>query len=264
VYASATLLAGGDAHEMILTRENNWFPDLTTIPESILNRATVMWLNYPNNPTGAIATAKMFQQAVDTASRYRIAVCHDAAYAMMGFDGYRPISYLQVDGAREVGVEINSFSKTYNMAGWRVGMAVGNRHIIGALREVKSNIDAGLPLPIQHMAIVALQGNQRIIDDSIFIYQTRRNKLVATLNEIGLDTNKPQAGLYLWARVPSGWDDKSLAAFLLDQKAILVTPGSSYGSGGDGYVRLSLTVPDRQLDHAVERLKGWHIPQRTA
>jgi LL-diaminopimelate aminotransferase len=220
-------------------------------------------LNYPNNPTGATADEKFFGEAIEFGLKNNIAICHDGAYSAMGFDGYKPISFLQVAGARESGIEINSLSKTFNMAGWRVGMAVGNRNIISALREIKSNMDAGLPLPIQHMAIAALLGRQDVVDRNAFTYQIRRNKLLPVLKEIGLRVTCPRAGLYVWAGVPTGWDGKSLAALLLQQKDLLLTPGDGYGPGGGDYVRLSLTLPDAQLDEAVSRLHGWHIPRQS-
>lgn len=260
VYAAATLLAGGDTHILVLTEENCWLPNLEEIPDDILHRASILWLNYPNNPTGATADETFFGRAIEFASKYRIAICHDAAYTAMGFDGYRPMSFLQLPGSREVGIELNSFSKTFNMAGWRVGMAVGNREIISALRDIKSNMDAGLPLPIQHMAIAALRGRQDVVDDNTSAYQQRRDKLIPVLKKIGLSVNKPRAGLYVWAGVPAGWGGDSFAAFLLEKKEILVTPGSGYGLGGDAYVRISLTVPDERLNEAVARLRGWKVP----
>jgi LL-diaminopimelate aminotransferase len=260
VYCNTTLLAGGDAHIMVLTERNAWLPDFDEIPEHVLRRASILWLNYPNNPTGATADERFFHKAIEFASKHRIAICHDAAYASMGFDGYKPLSFLQIPGAREVGIELNSFSKTFNMAGWRVGMAVGNKSIISALREVKSNVDAGIPLPIQHMAVAALRGRQDVVNSNAAVYQRRRDKLVPVLQKMGLRVNSPRAGLYVWAGVPDGWKGNSLASFLLDEKEIFVTPGSGYGPGGDSYVRLSLTLSDARLDEAVARLQGWTIP----
>ena len=260
VYSVGTMFAGGDSYYMPLLEENGWLPDLDAIPPDVAQRARVMWLNYPNNPTAAVASLDYFQRVVEFAKRYQIAVCHDAPYTEVAFDGYRPESFLQAAGAMDVAVEFHSLSKSYNMTGWRIGMAVGNARMINALMRVKSNLDSGIPQAIQYAAIEALTGPQDCIDENNRIYQRRRDRLVETLNRIGLPVVPPRASLYVWARVPEGYSSSELATMLLDEKDIVVTPGAGYGTYGEGYIRLSLTLSDTDLEEGIARLSGWHIP----
>jgi LL-diaminopimelate aminotransferase len=257
VYSVGTMFAGGECYFMPLLEENDFLPDFSAIPDEIARRAKLLWLNYPNNPTGAVAERAFFEEAVAFARRHDIAICHDGPYSEVAFDGYRPVSFLQAEGARDVGIEFHSFSKTYNMTGWRVGMAVGNARMIDALRRVKSNLDSGIPQAIQRMAIAALRGPQDCIAEHNAVYQRRRDRLVATLESLGLRVRPPKASLYVWARVPVGFTSASFAERLLDELSIVVTPGSGYGKHGEGYVRLSLTIPDERLEEAFRRLHSW-------
>jgi LL-diaminopimelate aminotransferase len=257
VYAVGTLFAGGESYYLPLREENGFLPDLDAVPPDVARRAKLLWLNYPNNPTGAVAGLDFFERAVAFARRHDLAVCHDGPYSEVAFDGYRPVSFLQAASAREVGVEFHSLSKTYNMTGWRIGMAVGNAAMIDALMRVKSNLDSGVPLAIQRMAIAALEGPQGCVEEHNAVYQRRRDRLVEALRALGLVMQPPKASLYVWARVPPGYTSMEFAARLLDDVGVVVTPGVGYGAAGEGYVRLSLTIPDDRLEEALRRLRGW-------
>ena len=260
VYGVGTMFAGAESYAMPLREENGWLPDLDAIPKQVAKDARVMWLNYPNNPTAAIATLDYYRKVVEFARQYDIAVLHDAAYSEVVFDGYRAPSFMEVDGAKEVGIEFHSLSKCFNMTGWRIAMAVGNADMIKALFKIKSNLDSGVPQAIQEMAMEALSGSQEPIAENNSIYQRRRDKLVDVLTEIGLRVTPPRACLYIWAGVPEGYTSAQFAQLLLEDLTIVVTPGSSYGKYGEGYIRLSLTTPDEQVDKGVELLKAWRIP----
>lgn len=263
VYAISTMFAGGSSYDLPLTAENNFLPDLDSIPEDVAQKAKVLWINYPNNPTAAVAEPEFFEQVVTFAKKFDIAVCHDGPYTEVAFDGYRPASFMEASGARDVGVEFHSLSKSYNMTGWRVGMAVGNAAIIDALKRVKSNLDSGIPQAIQRAAIEALTGPQDCIDRNNEMYQHRRDRLISTLNKIGIEAEPPKASLYIWAKVPEGYTSIQFAASLLDEANIVVTPGIGYGRNGEGYIRISLTVPDDRLDKALARLEEWHATKLT-
>ena len=257
VYSTSTILAGGEPYFMPLTEENKFLPDLEAIPHDIVEKAKILWLNYPNNPTGAVAGLDFFEKAIRFAEKYNLAICHDAPYTEVAFDGYRPPSLLQVPGAREVGIEFHSLSKTYNMTGWRIGMAVGNNQMINALFRFKSNLDSGVPQAIQQAAIEALTGPRDCIEERNAIYQRRRDRLAAALNDAGLKAMVPKASFYIWTRVPSGYTSIGFTAELLDKANIAVTPGVGYGSAGEGYIRLSLTLPDDRLEEGIKRLLAW-------
>ena len=257
VYSVGTWFAGGECHWMPLKEENGWLPDLDAIPEDAARQAKVMWLNYPNNPTGAIADLGYFKEVVDFAKAYDVAVMHDACYTDVTFDGYRHPSFLEVPGAMDVGVEFHSLSKTYNMTGWRLGMAVGNSEMINALLIVKSNLDSGVPQAIQYMGIEALNTSDEWIDERNAVYQRRRDKVLAALADIGLETDPPKASLYVWARIPEGYTSGEFAEALLDQCDIVVTPGAGYGPSGEGYIRFSLTIDDEQLEEGLNRIARW-------
>ena len=257
VYASGTLFAGGESHFMPLREENDWLPDFGAIPADTLRRAKVLWINYPNNPIGAVAPLSFFEEAVAFAKRHDLVVLHDNAYSEVAYDGYHAPSFLQAEGAREVGIEFLSFSKTYNMTGWRIGMAVGNRAVIDALMRVKSNLDSGIPQAIQRMAIEALQGDQSGVAANNAVLERRRNRVVEALRKIGLRVQNPKASLYIWARVPEGMTSVEFATRLLEEKAVVVTPGNGYGPSGEGYVRLSLTIPDDKLEIGLQRIAEW-------
>jgi len=257
VYPVSTTLAGGEPYYMPLTAKNNFLPDLEAIPEHAWERAKLLWLNYPNNPTGAVADLDFFNRVVELARQHDVAICHDGPYTEVTFDGYQPVSFLQADGAKEVGVEFHSLSKSYNMTGWRIGMVVGNPIMVDALKRIKSNLDSGIPQAIQYAAIEALTGSQDCIPKHNAIYQRRRDLVVEMLNSIGLEARLPEAGLYIWAKVPQGYTSVDLATDLLEKVGVAVTPGIGYGQNGEGYVRLSLTIPDASLVKGLSRLAEW-------
>ncbi len=256
VYSVGTVLAGGEPYYLPLTEENGFLPDLDAVPETIARDAKALWLNYPNNPTGAVADLEFFERAVAFARRNGLAVLHDGPYSEVAYDGYRPVSFLQATGGREVGIEFHSLSKSFNMTGWRIGMAAGNADVIDALMRLKSNLDSGIPQAIQRMAIAALDGPQDCIEEHNRIYEHRRDRLVAALAKLGLRLRPPKASLYLWARVPDGLTSVQFATRLLDEAGVVVTPGVGYGPSGEGYVRLSLTIPDERLEEGVRRMES--------
>ncbi len=257
VYSVGTMLAGGKPYYLPLTEQNNFLPDFSSIPEHLAKEAKLLWINYPNMPTGAVADLDFFNRTVEFARQHDLAVCHDTPYTEVAFDGYQPVSFLQADGAREVGVEFHSLSKTYNMTGWRIGMVVGNAMMVNALKTVKSNMDSGIPQAIQYAAIEALRGPQDCIQEHNTIYQRRRDLVVDMLNSIGMETKPPKATLYVWTKVPKSYNSVDFAADLLEQVGVVVTPGIGYGQSGEGYVRLSLTIPDAGLVKGLSRLAGW-------
>jgi LL-diaminopimelate aminotransferase len=257
VYGVSVMLAGGIPRYMPLTAENDFLPDFASIPEDIADKARMMWLNYPNNPTGAVADLPFFERAVEFARKHDIMVCHDNPYSDVAYDGYRPVSFLQANGAMECGVEFHSLSKTYNMTGWRIGMAVGNAGMIGALRTLKSNLDSGIPQVVQYAAIEAMTGPQDAIGQHNAVYERRRDLIVDVLTRMGLEARPPQASLYVWARVPEGYTSAEFAAELLMKVGVVVTPGNGYGEYGEGYIRLSLTLPDDEVVKGLTRLGEW-------
>ena len=254
VYAIGTMFAGGETYTLPLLEEHGFLPDLDAVPHDVASRAKLLWLNYPNNPTGAVASIDFFERAVSFAKRHDIAICHDGPYSEVAYDEYVPVSFLQAKGAMDVGIEFHSLSKSYNMTGWRIGMAVGNPKIIDALMRVKSNIDSGQSQAIQQMAIAALNGPQDCIEEHNAIYQRRRDKVVDALRKLGLQVTPPKASLYVWAKVPAGMTSAQFAERLLDEAAVIVTPGNGYGEHGEGYVRLSLTLPDDRVDEGLRRI----------
>ena len=259
VYSVGTLFAGGSSYKMPLLEENGWLPDLDAIPSDTARKATVMWLNYPNNPTAATAELDFFEEAVTFARRNEIAVMHDACYTEVAYEGYRPPSFMQVEGAKDVGLEFHSLSKTYNMTGWRLGMAVGNAEMIDSLMVVKSNLDSGVPQAIQRMGIEAMAKPLDSVEERNAVYQRRRDRVVAALRDLGLDVKPPRASLYVWARVPEGYTGAEFAEKLLEERDIVVSPGTGYGKYGEGYIRLSLTIADADLDRGLDRLKSWKV-----
>ena len=258
VYSIGTNLVGGIPYYLPISVKNNFLPDLDNIPINILEKTKILWLNYPNNPTGAVADLSFFNKAVEFAKKHDICICHDGPYSEVAFDGYSPVSFLQAEGAKDVGIEFHSLSKTYNMTGWRIGMAVGNAKVIAALKTIKSNLDSGIPQAIQYAAIEALNGPQNCIKEHNDIYQRRRDLIVDTLNKMGLEAKPPKASLYIWARVPKGYTSVEFANDLLDKVGVLVMPGVGYGNNGEGYIRLSLTIPDALLLKGLSRMAQWH------
>ncbi len=257
VYAISTRLAGGRSYFMSLTEEKNFMPDLAAIPAHILKRAKLLWIGYPNNPTGAVVDLEFFGKVVDFARQNDLAVCHDAAYTEIVFDDYRAPSFLQADGAKEIGVEFHTLSKSYNMTGWRIGMVVGSAKIVEALKKVKTNLDSGIPQAIQYAAIEALTGPQDLLAKKNAIYQRRRDLLIDILNNIGVQARPPKAGIYIWAKVPEGYTSMEFTNDLLDKHGVVVTPGTGFGQQGEGYIRLSLTIPDAALVKGLSRLAEW-------
>ncbi len=258
VYSVSTMLAGGRPYYMPLKEERDFLPDLDGIPAHILKDARLLWINYPNNPTSAVADLDFFNKVVKFARQHDLVVCHDGPYSEVAFDGYQPVSFLQAEGAKEVGVEFHSLSKTYNMMGWRIGMVVGNATMVDALRRLKTNLDSGIPQAIQYAAIEALTASQDCIQEHNAIYQRRRDLVIEMLNKIGFEARVPKASLYVWAKVPQGYTSMDFAADLLEKVGVAVTPGVGYGKSGEGYVRLSLTIPDATLVKGLSRLAGWH------
>jgi LL-diaminopimelate aminotransferase len=255
VYEIATMFAGGESVRIPLREEDGWLPRLEDIDPAVAERARILWLNYPNNPTGAVADLAFFERAIAWAREHDVVIAHDLAYADVTYDGYVAPSILEVDGARDVAIEFNSLSKTFNMTGWRAAMAVGNAEVIDALTRVKSNLDSGLPQAIQQMAITALDDPRDSITSHNAIYQRRRDRAVEVLQQLGLRVESPKASLYVWARLPA--DEPSsgeYAARLVNETGVVLTPGASYGEAGEGYVRLSLTIADDRLEEALNRL----------
>lgn len=257
VYEIGTMFAGGTSYKLDCTRESGWKPNLDAIPEDIARKAKILWLNYPNNPTGAVADIAFFEKAVAFAKKYDVAILHDNPYCDVAYDGYKPVSIFQVPGARDVAVEFNSWSKIYNMTGWRIGMIVGNETMIDALMRVKSNIDSGIPQAVQRMAIEAVYGPQDCIDEHNAIYQRRRDRMVEVLRKAGLDVDTPKASLYVWAKLPDGVTSADYAARLIDETGVVVTPGRGYGLNGEGYIRLSVTTPDDRMEEGLRRIEAW-------
>jgi LL-diaminopimelate aminotransferase len=256
------MLAGGNPYYLPLIEENAFLPDLGAIPAYILRKAKLLWINYPNNPTGAVAGLDFFNKVVAFARQNNLAVCHEGVYSEVAFDDYQPVSFMQAEGAKEVGVEFHSLSKTYNMTGWRIGMVVGNADMVDALKRLKSNLDSGIPQAIQYAAIEALTASQDCVQEHNAIYQRRRDLVIDVLNDIGLKAQPPKATLYIWARVPEGYTSVEFATDLLEKVAVVVTPGVGYGKQGEGYIRLSLTVPDASLVKGLSRLSSWRDSKR--
>jgi len=255
VYDIATMFAGGESHFMPLLHKNGFLPDLDAIPAETARKAKVMFINYPNNPTGATADKGFFEKVVEFGRENDIMICHDAAYTEMGFDGYRPMSFLEVDGAKEVGIEFHSLSKTYNMTGWRLGFAVGNADVIGALGQVKSNIDSGAFNAVQWAGITALESDQQCVAEMQQIYQERRDILIDGLKSANLNPTPPKATFYVWCPTPPGYTSKAFSSLLLKEAGIVTTPGSGFGEPGEGYIRMALTVNKERIREAVERIK---------
>jgi len=255
VYSVATQFAGGLTHLMPLRASNHFHPDFDAIPASVLKRAKLCFLNYPNNPTAATTTPDFFREAVAFARRHGLVIAHDAAYSEIYYDGRRPPSFLEVEGAKEAGVEFHSLSKTFNMTGWRIGFAVGNRDIIAALGKVKSNLDSGVFQAIQEAGIAALESPHEVTDAIRREYQQRRDLFVPGLQQLGLEVESPSASFYVWARVPKKTRSADYTARLLQQAGIVTTPGNGFGEAGEGYVRMTMTVPPARLKEALDRMK---------
>ncbi len=254
VYHIGTLFAGGQSYFLPLLKENRFLPDLSKIPKEVAGRAKILFLNYPNNPTAAVADRAFFEQVVRFAQENQVIVAHDAAYSEIAYDGYRPLSFMEIPGAKEVGIEFHSLSKTYNMTGWRIGFAVGHTRLIAGLSQIKSNIDSGAAQAIQWAGIEALEGPQDCLTELNAVYQKRRDLMVAGLKKIGLGVEVPKASFYLWIECPKGYTSTQTTLHLLEQTGLVTTPGNGFGDPGEGYFRISLTVPEERLKEAVVRL----------
>lgn len=255
VYPVATTFAGGIPYFMPLRKENGFLPDLQAIPADIARKAKLMFLNSPNNPTSVVIPKSYFEQVVAFAQQHQIIVCHDAAYSEIYYDGQPPASFLEVEGAKDVGIEFHSLSKTFNMTGWRIGFAVGNRQILAGLGKVKSNLDSGAFQAIQEAGMTALDTGEHLVDGLRKIYQERRDAFVPGLRQLGLDVDLPPAAFYVWIAVPKGYTSASFTAHLLEKTGIVSTPGNGFGDPGEGYIRMTLTTTKDRLTDALERMK---------
>jgi len=254
-YRASIYMASAEPYAMPMLAENNYFPDFDQVPPEILKRAKAMFLNYPNNPTGACATRAFFSKAVEFAKAHDIAICHDNPYSEVLFEGQERLSFLSVPGSKDVGIELNSLSKPYNMTGWRVGMAMGNRGILAALCKVKENTDSGIFNAIQYAAITALRYEDGNIERMLSIYARRRKLVLETFGKIGLPFAPQKGTFYLWIPVPKGMTSIDFTTALFEKAAVVVAAGTAYGQHGEGYIRISLTVPDRRLEEAMERIQ---------
>jgi LL-diaminopimelate aminotransferase len=259
VYKITTLLAGGTPHIMPLKEENAFLPDYDKIPEDVLQKAKIMFINYPNNPTGAHADDTFYEKTIDIAKKYNILICHDAAYSEIAYDGYNPKSIFEFDKEKTYSVEFHSLSKTYCMTGWRIGFAVGNKDAIYNLGKLKTNIDSGVFQAIQYAAIEALTGDQKSVEEIKTIFQKRRDLVVDGLKSVGIDVKSPLATFYIWARVPRGYTSESFCEKLLEDAGIVVTPGNGFGDEGEGYFRISITIGEDRIREAIKRLKSMKL-----
>jgi LL-diaminopimelate aminotransferase len=255
VYSVSTLFAAGTPFFLPLRKENHFLPNLAEVPKTVAEKAKLLFINYPNNPTGAIAERSFFEEVVAFAQRYETIVCHDAAYSEVAYDGFHPPSILEVKGAKEVAIEFHSLSKTFNMTGWRIGFAVGCADIVAGLGKVKTNIDSGVFQAIQEAGIEAFRSFDTPLPDILQVYERRRDVLLKGLREIGLEVDPPKATFYFWIEVPRGYTSAQFATLLLEQGGIVATPGNGFGEAGEGYIRMALTVDESRLKEAIERLK---------
>jgi LL-diaminopimelate aminotransferase len=253
-YTSGPLFAGAEVNYLPLRDENVFIPDLEAIPAEALERANLLFLNYPNNPTGAVAAPGFFQRAVAFAREHDVIVAHDNAYSEIAFDGYRPPSFLETEGAKDVGVEIFSLSKGWNMTGWRVGWVAGNADVVEHFRRLKTNLDSGMFDALQLAGVTALTDERGFPAEMSEVYRRRRDLMIEALARIGLDATPPQATPYIWVRVPEGHTSETFTELVLAEAGVVVSPGPSFGPSGEGYVRVSLTVADERLEEAADRI----------
>ena len=255
-YRASIFMAEGEPYNVPITGDHGFLPKLSDIPSDVANRATAMFLNYPNNPTGATATPEFFAEVVEFAKTYGIAVCHDNPYSEIVFEGEEPLSFLSTPGAKEVGVELNSLSKPFNMTGWRIGMAMGNPELIKGMAKVKGNTDSGIFNAIQYAGIAALTKCRHNIEKMMPIYTHRRQRVLNTFKELGWDNyDTPKGTFYLWLPTPDGMSSVDFATLMFEKAGVVIAPGASYGEYGEGYFRLVLTVPDDRLDEALDRIR---------
>ena len=254
-YRANILMAGGEPYSMPMLPERDYHPVLEDIPSDVVKKATAMFLNYPNNPTGALATPEFFADVIAFAKEYDIAICHDNPYSEILFDGVERLSFLSVPGAKEVGIELNSLSKPYNMTGWRIGMALGNPDLIAGLSKVKSNTDSGIFAPIQYAAIKALEAEDRNVAMMLDMYARRRALVVDTFKSLGWEYDPPKGTFYLWLPTPADISSIDFATMLFEKASVVVAAGAGYGQYGEGFIRISLTVPDQRLQEAMDRIR---------
>ena len=255
VYVTGALMAGAEPYVMPLTAENQWLPDLDAIPQDVAERARLMWLNYPNNPTAAVADREFLERAVAFCRRYDIILCHDAPYSEIAFDGYRPITLFEIPHAKEIGLEFHSLSKTFNMTGWRIGWVCGRADLVGLIGQLKTNIDSGIFQAVQWAAIEALNGGEQETRAACDVYSRRHQLVAETLNDLGWNIKPPRATFYVWAPVPEGYDSIGFASHVFDEVGVNITPGVGFGAHGEGYFRLSVTAPDARLEAAMARMR---------
>lgn len=256
VYNVATMFAGGIPYQVPLLHKNKFLPDLKAIPKDILKKSKILFLNYPNNPTAATAPLSFFEEVVKFAKANNIIVCHDSAYLDMSYNGYKPVSFLQAPGAKDVGIEFHSLSKTYNMTGWRIGFAAGNKELIAGLAQIKTNVDSGVFRAIQEAGISALSGDQTCVEKMKDLYTDRRNCLVEGLKSLGLEVESPKATFYVWMHIPKSHKTSAeYAKFLLSKCGIIVTPGTAFGEHGEGFIRFALTVDKGRIETLLSRMK---------
>lgn len=258
VYSGGAILAGAVPYYIPVYEKDGYLVDFESIPPEIAKKAKMLFLNYPNNPTGAVADGDFYRRAIDFAKEYEILICHDAAYSEVSYDGYKPHSFLEYPGAKDVGIEFHSVSKAYNMTGWRIGWAAGHPDVIEALGRFKSNIDSGVFQAIQYAAAKGLTGSQELVDRQAAIYQERRDVLVDGLNSLGWNLAKPKATFYVWAPVPKGYSSSSFAELVLEKAGVVITPGNGYGQNGEGYFRMALTIEKERIQEAIDRIAS-HI-----
>jgi len=256
-YAGGASVSGAELYFLALRKENDYLPDLREVPEEIADRARVLWLNYPNNPTGAVASEHFFEQVLSFARQHDILICHDAAYSAVTYNGYRAPSIIQFPGARDVAIEFNSLSKSHNMAGWRVGVAVGNYKALSSLYTLKTHTDSGQFLPIMEAAIEALTGDQGWIEERNEVYGQRRDLVAAALQDLEIDYLPPKGAIYMWFSCPRGWTSTELTQALLQATGVSLAPGSIFGDQGEGFIRLSLCAPENRLAEAMKRMANW-------
>jgi LL-diaminopimelate aminotransferase len=254
VYSTGTLFAGGKSYIMPLKEENDFLPDIDGIPQKVFHKTKLIFINYPNNPTSATAPLKFYKEVINIALKYNIIVCHDASYTEIYYDK-KPLSFMQIPGAKDVGIEFHSLSKTYNMTGWRIGFAVGNKEVISGLGKVKTNLDSGVFQAIQEAAIVALDTDNGTLSSIRKTYQERRDILYNGFKKLGMHVMKPKATFYIWVKVPSNFDSMGFITHILNKAGVLATPGNGFGEAGEGYVRFALTAPVDRIQEAVERIK---------
>jgi LL-diaminopimelate aminotransferase len=256
VYSVGTLFAGGESYRMPLREDNDFLPDFSAIPQKVFIKAKLIFINYPNNPTSVVAPWKFHKEVIEVAKKYNIIVCHDASYTEIYYDDKRPLSFMQIPGSKDAGIEFHSLSKTYSMTGWRIGFAVGNRKVLAGLGKVKTNLDSGIFQAIQEAAIVALDMDNGTLSGIRKTYQKRRDTLYSGLKKLGMQLIKPEATFYIWAKVPSHFDSAGFVAHMLNKTGVLATPGNGFGDAGEGYVRFALTASEDRIKEAVERIES--------